>query len=548
MGMNIKNQPIITTYPYLQNFETNDGFFFAEGTNSSWQYGTPSSPEINHAASGTKAWKTSLSGNYNKQEFSYLYSPCFDISQLAKPHLSFSLATDIEARYDVGFVEYSHDGYTWKRLGAVGQGTNWYNSVDREAWSEPGENYWHVATIPLPKDGNIISFRFVMKSDQGEEHEGMAIDDIHVYNLGQTIFDQEKFANPISLNVDPAASVSFMSFGYIGVTLNNGSTALGMTAVQDYKHTGFVNVDSTQYYLPKNFTIQPTNNPGDSVTVRFYVPDEGMRLIREDSGCMSCSKVREVQGLGISKYTDPDRTKENNLLSDNLNGTWTFIPKNKITWVPYDIGYYAEVKVKSFSEFWFNDGGPTKDQTINANLFDFAASHYGTRHALLNWSSMIDAQIQKYELQRADSSMNFAPIGIVNAVGQNGHSYNYIDTPVLNGPIVHYRIKYTMQDGSQHLSVIRSLDWTGSDAIVQIYPNPVRNGLLTLEWFKGNGDALEWGMYNIAGQKVVLGNTNLNGYNGKHTFELSKMGLASGMYILRVTSGKDKWEFKVVYQ
>jgi hypothetical protein len=55
-------------------------------------------------------------------------------------------------------------------------------------------------------------------------------------------------------------------------------------------------------------------------------------------------------------------------------------------------------------------------------------------------------------------------------------------------------------------------------------------------------------MYNIAGQKVVLGNTNLNGYNGKHTFELSKMGLASGMYILRVTSGKDKWEFKVVYQ
>lgn len=552
MNFQIKNQPVITIFPYLQNFEVNDGFFFAEGNNNSWEYGTPGSPKINHAASGTKAWKTSLAGNYNKLETSYLYSPCFDISQLANPRLSFSLATDIEdpgsSVFDIGFVEYSHDGYTWQKLGAAGQGTNWYTNDSVQAWTKTGEDYWHVATIPLPKDGNIVSFRFVMKSDQGSEYEGIAVDDIHVYDLVNPIFNQDKFSSPITQNVGAGQTVPYIGGGDIGATLIAGASALGNTVVQDYKHTLFVNEDSTQYYLPKNFTIQPASNPTDSVTVRFYVPDEGMRIIREDAGCYSCSKVREVQGLGITKYDDPDKNKENNTLADNTSGVYAFIPKNRITWVPYDIGYYAEVKVKSFSEFWFNDGGPTKDQTLNQNLFDFTASHYGVRYAQLNWKSNIDAQTIKYDLQRADTAMNFTTIKTINAVGQNGQSYTYIDTPVLTSSVVYYRIKYTMQDGGEYLSLIRSLDWSGSDAIVQIYPNPVRNGVLNLEWFKGNGEPLEWSMYSIVGQKVISGDTQLNGFNGKHTFDLSRMGLTSGMYVLRVVSGKDKWEFKVVYQ
>ena len=37
--------------------------------NNSWEYGMPASNKINNAASGTKAWKTNLTGNYNDQKF-----------------------------------------------------------------------------------------------------------------------------------------------------------------------------------------------------------------------------------------------------------------------------------------------------------------------------------------------------------------------------------------------------------------------------------------------------------------------------------------------
>lgn len=553
MNFPIKNQPVITTFPYLQNFEANDGYFYAEGSNSSWEYGTPNSPKIDHAASGSKAWKTRLQGNYNKLEYSYLYSPCFDIGSMSNPTLSFSLATDIEdpgaSVFDVAFVEYSHDGHTWIKLGQAGNGTNWYNNSSEQAWTKTGEDYWHVATIPLPKEAPIVSFRFVLRSDQGTEYEGIAVDDIHVYDLAHPIFDQSQFTTPVTQNIAAGQTADYLQGNDIAVTLLNSTAALGNTAVQAYKHTGFINEDSTQYYIPKNFTIQPANAPGDSVTVRFYVPDEAMRTVREDQQCYSCSKVREVQQLGITKYDDADKTIENNSLTDNINGTYTFIPKGKITWIPYDIGYYAETKIRSFSEFWFNDGGPTKDQPLSVNLFDFTAAHYGPRHALLNWTSYIDASTLKYEVQRADASLNFTTVATVNAIGQNGQSYSYIDTPVLNGgSVMHYRILYTMQDGGQYQSLIRSLDWADEDGSVMVYPNPVRNGVLNLEWFKGTGDGLQWTMYTVVGQRVISGYVETNGYSGKHTFDLSRMGLAPGLYVLRVVSGKDKWEFKIVYQ
>ncbi|WP_118951280.1 S8 family serine peptidase [Taibaiella helva] len=553
MNFGVRNQPVIAAFPYLQTFEDNDGNFYAEGRNSSWAYGTPSSPLINHAASGAKAWKTNLSGSYSRLENAYLYSPCFDISGMAQPMLSFNLATDIEDPdgnniFDEAYVEYSNDGQTWKRLGASGLGTNWYDNEVAQAWARSRQDYWHVATIPLPKDGPVISIRFVLQSDQGTEREGIAVDDIHIYDLQHPIFDQQQFPVAISKDIAAGQQADWISGTAIGLGLVNGTSALGSTTVQDYKHTQFINDDSTQYYLPRNFVVQTAQAPGDSVLLRFYIPDEAMGIIRDDEQCYSCSKPREVQALGITKYDDPDKTVENNTLTDNQNGSYTFIAKEKIRWVPYDIGYYAEVKVKSFSEFWFNDGGPTGDQLLPANLFDFVAQHYGARQALLSWTSYIDVQTVRYEVQRADATLAFETVATVNAVGQNGQGYSYIDTPVLNGPAAYYRIRYTMQNGRQYVSLIRRVDWSDADGSVIVYPNPVRNGILNLDWFKGTGDGLQWSLFTSVGQKVYSGYANDNNYSGKYSFDLSKIPLTPGLYILRVVSGKDKWEFKVVFQ
>src|SRR6185312_12273600 len=116
LNYHFRNEPLVDSFPYLQNFEAGDGYWYSGGINNSWQYGIPASANIHKAASGTKAWKTNLAGNYNNNERSYLYSPCFDISALGHPMLSFSMAMKIEncgaTLCDAAYMEYSYDGTT----------------------------------------------------------------------------------------------------------------------------------------------------------------------------------------------------------------------------------------------------------------------------------------------------------------------------------------------------------------------------------------------------------------------------------------------------
>jgi subtilisin family serine protease len=182
----VHNQPLITIYPYFEDFERNDGYWYAEGQNSSWEYGTPTAPKINKAASGTKAWVTNLDGNYNPREQSYLYSPCFDLSNLQNPFLSFMLAYDIEncgaVLCDAAQLEYTFNGVNWQRLGKSGEGESWYNDTLYNAWSAEDSSTWRRATIRLPKGTSVMRLRYMFVSDPGAELEGIGIDDIQIFD------------------------------------------------------------------------------------------------------------------------------------------------------------------------------------------------------------------------------------------------------------------------------------------------------------------------------------------------------------------------------
>jgi hypothetical protein len=130
-------------------------------------------------------------GDYNNLETSYLYSPCFDISSLSNPMLSFSLAYSFEdcRRFnvvcDAGWMEYSLDGgQNWVKLGAFGEGESWYDYESGQVWMQNNQTDWREAIIPLPKHNGVIRLRYVMSSDDGSTREGLAIDNFHIYNGG----------------------------------------------------------------------------------------------------------------------------------------------------------------------------------------------------------------------------------------------------------------------------------------------------------------------------------------------------------------------------
>ena len=352
LNFTVQNSPVISSYPYLQNFEANDGFFFTKGTYSTWQWGTPAGSIINKAAGGSKAWVTNLTGNYNDTETSYLYSPCFNISGLTQPVLSFSHIIKTELNYDYSWVEYSTDGALWQKLGAVGAGINWYDNAVKINWNA-GKTKWHVASINLPVTASNLRLRFVLASDAGTTEEGIGIDDVHVFDKA-AIYTGTSVTG-ITQNVNGSTWVHFTLGGNRIVSINPNGANLGATTIQVHPYTGPVRYSNNQYYANRNIVVKSAIPPTGNVSVRFYFTEAEAQGLLDATGCATCLKPFDPYSLGITKYSGK-ATDENGLLDDDSTGFFQFILPAKAVIVPYDNGYYAEFTVNGFSEFWLSAG------------------------------------------------------------------------------------------------------------------------------------------------------------------------------------------------
>ncbi|MCB9631374.1 MAG: immune inhibitor A [Sandaracinus sp.] len=171
---------------YVETFETDAGGWVAAGASSSWAYGTPSDTFIMNASSGSNAWVTNLTNDYNADEASYLVSPCFDFSGFGTdPTMSFSYIVDTQPTVDHAFVEISNDGgATWEKLGLFGTGSNWYNDLAGDFWDgragAAGE--WIRATHPLvgAAGHGAVRVRVAFVSNMTVQREGVGIDDVIV--------------------------------------------------------------------------------------------------------------------------------------------------------------------------------------------------------------------------------------------------------------------------------------------------------------------------------------------------------------------------------
>ncbi len=54
LNYNFHTSPVISTFPYLEGFESGTANWYSKGQNNSWQWGTPAKTTISKAANGTK--------------------------------------------------------------------------------------------------------------------------------------------------------------------------------------------------------------------------------------------------------------------------------------------------------------------------------------------------------------------------------------------------------------------------------------------------------------------------------------------------------------
>lgn len=262
-------QAQITTFPYTEDFESGDGGWVADNTtNGTWALGTPAGAIINSAASGTNAWVTNLSGNYNSNEDSWVTSPVFDFSSLTAPSIELSIWYDIEFSWDGAVLQSSTDGgTTWVNVGANGDPNNWYTDDtingnpggQQEGWSgtgAAGTNAWVTARHSLTGLGgqsNVI-FRIAFGSDGSVTDEGFGFDDINIFEVSCpeptniTMSNVTETTADVSWTAGGTETLWDLEWGVAGFTPGSGTLEGGLTNTT-FNFTGLTIGTSYDIYL-----------------------------------------------------------------------------------------------------------------------------------------------------------------------------------------------------------------------------------------------------------------------------------------------------------
>ena len=359
---NVVNKSIVSTYPYVQSFESGSDWT-AGGAESSWALGTPAKSIIIGASHGNNAWVTGGLGlsPYNADEESYLEGPCFDFSGLESPVISFDIWWEIETIWEGATFQYSTDaGANWQVLGSAND-PNWFNAdtittlPGMDGWSgtNDGDNTfdgsggWVRVTRALSGLGgnSQVFLRVFFKTDPFVAFDGLGIDNIRIEDLENVACHNV----PLSVTTCDPSSQGIFNDTLLDV---NGCDSVVVTTVT------YSPIMADFTYSVSGPVATFTNNSTGATSYSWDFGDGSMSSSEHPSHTYTTSDTYEVQLIASAEGCLSDTAYEtlaNVLSSVNLI---SFIDQINIYPNPSNGNFALEIT------------GQSKGQTLVLGLFD----------------------------------------------------------------------------------------------------------------------------------------------------------------------------------
>jgi hypothetical protein len=168
------------------------------------------------------------------------------------------------------------------------------------------------------------------------------------------------------------------------------------------------------------------------------------------------------------------------------------------------------------------------------------------RDVSVDWTVIHGKNVSGYEIERSTDGVQFAKVNNMTASGSDSSTYHWTDPFVLPG-YYYYRIKMIEKTGkTEYSNTVKVLIGSGK-SMISIYPNPITNGIINLQFI--NQPAGKYGirLMNQLGQIIV--SKQIVRMNGSNTESIQwNYNLSHGVYQLEVLypNGEVK-VIKVIY-
>ena len=153
----------------------------------------------------------------------------------------------------------------------------------------------------------------------------------------------------------------------------------------------------------------------------------------------------------------------------------------------------------------------------------------------VNWNTATETNMDSYEVEESSNATTFTKAATVAAKNGATNAYNWFDATVTNGDN-YYRIKAIEKNGTVKYSNVVKVKIGGKAAEFTVYPNPVKDGIVSLQMSNVEKGIYTVRIYNNAGQEVANRTITSNGGSSTQTITLGK-GTAKGNYKMQITGG-----------
>jgi hypothetical protein len=150
----------------------------------------------------------------------------------------------------------------------------------------------------------------------------------------------------------------------------------------------------------------------------------------------------------------------------------------------------------------------------------------------VSWRVAAERAIVNYSIEKSDNGRNFSPVGSINASGYSEaeKTYSFKDIALQSGTRF-YRIRSNGADGEQKYSAVVKMA-IGGKAAIAVMPNPVKGGVINLQFTKMPKGRYQLSLQGIEGRALYNQVVQHTGDNASYTLALP--AVARGSYVLSI--------------
>jgi dTDP-4-dehydrorhamnose 3,5-epimerase-like enzyme len=150
----------------------------------------------------------------------------------------------------------------------------------------------------------------------------------------------------------------------------------------------------------------------------------------------------------------------------------------------------------------------------------------------VEWTVENESNMKQYEVERSDDGNHFSKAGTIKANNNAATNYSWADVNPANG-LNYYRIKsIDINDKIEYSKIVKVLIGKDDQSIL-VYPNPVTNGIINLQFDNARAGIYKIRLLDKVGKEIMSQQIKHTEGSSIETFQLNN-SIANGIYQLEI--------------